>query len=156
MQLEHVMTLTAILQQPIGVKESPTGLRRFIQISGGTFQGSFDGKPLEGKLLPAGGDWFVKDHSSFAHINVRAVLQTNDGDHIFASYRGKFELNEAVFQARGAEMSGTNYGDNYFIVLPTLETGAEVFQNINHTAFVGEGRLTPDGVEYQMYRVMHG
>ena len=38
-------------------------------------------------------------------------------------------------------------------ITPRLETGDERYGWVNHTAFVGRGRLIPGGAAYEMYRV---
>lgn len=120
---------------------------RAVAVVGG---GSFEGEALKGDVLTPGADWVVIGNQGHAQIDVRLTLKTDDGAHIYMSYTGVLEQNEAFAQAaaQGAESA---FGDYYFVTQIRFECGAPNYAWLNHVAAVGEGRLVPGGVEYQVY-----
>jgi hypothetical protein len=48
----------------------------------------------------------------------------------------------------------TDYGEQYFVTSPRLETGDQRYVWVNRTVFVGDGRLVPaPEVDYRVHRV---
>ena len=68
--------------QPIGA--TPGGNRRIGLVAGGTFEG----KRLHGTVLPGGADWIMVRPDGATTLDVRLVLQTDDGATIGMTYRG--------------------------------------------------------------------
>ena len=56
-----------------------------------------------------------------------------------------------------AALSGgeTKIGDSYFLSQLRFETGAEKYKWLNRVLGVGEGRVYPGGIEYQVYEQAH-
>jgi hypothetical protein len=61
-------------------------------------------------------------------------------------------MNDAV-QGAVAAGGSTEHDDQYFRSTPRFETGDPRYSCANTTLFVGQGRLVPGGVEYEIYRV---
>ena len=61
-------------------------------------------------------------------------------------------MNDAVMSAV-ASRGDTAFGDQYWYTHLRIESGAERYQWVNRTLFVGEGRKTPEAVEYEIYRL---
>ena len=80
----HLFTLTLAVggMQPIGA--TPAGNRRIGLVAGGTFEGA----RLRGKVLPGGADWIVVRPDGVTTLDVRLVLETDDGAAIGMTYRG--------------------------------------------------------------------
>ncbi len=80
----HLLTLKLAVSgmQPIG--ETPNGNRRIGLVAGGTFEGS----RLRGTVLPGGSDWIIDRPDGVTTLDVRIVLQTDDGASIALTYRG--------------------------------------------------------------------
>jgi hypothetical protein len=76
------MTLEVAGMQLIGA--TPTGNRRIGLVAGGTFEGA----RLRGKVLPGGADWIVVRPDGVTTLDVRLVLETDDGVAIGMTYRG--------------------------------------------------------------------
>ena len=87
----------------------PMGTRGIGVVTGGTFEG----ERLRGTVMTPGADWVLFDAQSMGHIDVRLVLQTDDGVNIYVQYLGVLELNAAM-QSALAEGTETRFGDNYF------------------------------------------
>ena len=67
------------------------------------------------------------------------------------TYTGSLELNGTV---RAALTDGeTGFEDHYYRTHVRMECGDERYRWVNRTLFVGMGRLTRGGAEYDVYRV---
>ena len=72
--------------------------------------GTFEGPRLKGKVLPPGGDWLVTGAGNVRHLDVRALLVTDDDQRIYMTYNGiisqpqggALEENRGGAQDRGA------------------------------------------------------
>ena len=76
------MSLQVSGMQPIGA--TPGGNRRIGLVSGGTF----GGERLRGTVLPGGADWIIARPDGCTTLDVRLVLQSDDGAAIGMVYRG--------------------------------------------------------------------
>jgi hypothetical protein len=146
--IEYECSYHATLKEPVPVGAGPYGTRLVFEVTGG----SFEGKRLKGKILTGGGDWLLVGPDGWGRLDVRAQMITDDGAAIYVSYYGILEMNEKV-QGAIAGGGGTDYGDQYFRTNPRLECGDPRYAWLNHTMFVGEGRVLPGAVEYRVYRV---
>jgi hypothetical protein len=109
------------------------------------------GPRLNGTVTGPGADWIVAGSDGFGRLEVRTQLVTDDGVLLYLNYTGILELNELV-QAAVAGGS-TEYDDQYFRSTPRFETGDPRYAWANTTVFVGQGRIVPGGVEYEIYRL---
>jgi hypothetical protein len=113
--------------------------------------GSVKGDRINGAIVGPGGDWAVLGGDRYFQIDVRAQIKTNDGAVLLLTYTGSLELNERVTAAlAGGE---TRLEDHYYRIHVRMESGDERYSWVNRTLFIGEGRLTPTGVVYDVYRV---
>ena len=70
MKLEFLMEYTITLTfPPSDTPVGPFGNRRIYIFTGG----SFEGPKLKGKILPSGGDWYLRDANGIGHVDYRAV-----------------------------------------------------------------------------------
>ena len=149
MQLEYECTYHAALKEPLSIGAGPYGTRAFAEV----IDGRVEGERLKGTLLSGGGDWLLTGADGWGRLDVRAQFVTDDGAALYVSYYGILELNDQVQRAL-AEGTGTDYGDQYFRTNPRFETGDPRYAWLNHTCFVGEGRIQPGRVvQYKVYRV---
>ena len=114
--------------------------------------GSFEGDRLRGQVKPVSGDWVsVKD--GFARIDVRLLLETDDGAPIYMSYEGVHTLSaehrEILAQGRTPDP-----GTYYFRVAPFFEVSDPKYHWLNKIVTVGVGSRTQQGVEYDVYEVL--
>ncbi|MBK8505977.1 MAG: DUF3237 domain-containing protein [Saprospiraceae bacterium] len=68
----------------IDIGKTPMGDRVFYRANGGTFEGP----RLKGRVLPAGGDYAIRLDSSTMRLEVRLILETDDGEVIYNTYNG--------------------------------------------------------------------
>ena len=146
MHLEPLMTYHADLLAPSAVGVGPYGNRMIFQVSGG----AFEGPRLRGRILGGGGDWLLLDADGVGHLDVRATFETHDGALIYVQYYGRLETTDAVMAALGGQ-GETRFGDQHFFSQPRFETGDERYRWLNRVMAVGQGRVMPNRVEYQVF-----
>lgn len=151
MQLVHEMTLTATLDpDTLAAGPGPYGMRAIFTVTGGTVEG----ERVNGTLRGAGADWILIGADGYGRIDVRTQIVTDDDAVIYLSYVGYLEMNAAVGAAAGSTPRGeTGFDDQYFRTTPVFETGDERYAWMNRTVFVARGRITADGVQYEISRV---
>ncbi len=134
----YLGTLTAStndVERPL-VKGGPSGTRSVATVTKAAFEG-----PNISATMPDGiaaGDWLtVRADGSFS-LDVRLSLRTDDGADIYVSYVGV----------------GVRTDDGVTIrTSPRFETGDEKYAWLNNAFTVGMGRLTEDGVAYDVYQI---
>jgi hypothetical protein len=134
LQSELLMDLILDTQPPNNI--GSIGVNRVIvPVSGGTF----DGARLKGTVLP-GGDWIVRRPDGSSVLDVRIILQTDDGRKIYMQYRG---------------ISYTpKDGAQYWRIVPVFETGAEKYLWLNNIIAVGVHRTLPGKVAYRIFQIL--
>ncbi len=150
MKLVHLFQMKASVEAPIEIGPMPIGTRRIFNATGGTFEG----ERLKGEVLPGGGEWFLDSGDGFGQVDVRLMLRTEDGVHIYLRYSGIMDFNEVV-GAKLAAGQSTEYGDNKFLTQVRLECADPKYAWLATTIAVGEGRMHPDCVEYAIFEVAH-
>lgn len=80
LQSEFLLDLTLEAQTPHNLG-SVSGGRLIVPVSGGTFAGP----RLKGTIVPPGGDWIVQRPDGSRVLDVRILLQTDDGQKIYVS-----------------------------------------------------------------------
>ena len=133
--------------QDVGL--TPSGHRRFVHVTGGTFEGP----RMRGIVLPGGGDWLVGRPDGSRRLDVRIMLRTDDGALIYAQYPGIFHAGAAVFGrlAAGDQVDPAEY---YFRVAPLFETAAPKYDWLNRVVAVGIGSRTRTQVCYRVYAIL--
>lgn len=99
------MTLQVGGMQPVGA--TPNGNRRIGLVTGGTFEGA----RMKGTVLPGGSDWIMVRGDGSTTLDVRLVLQTDDGAAIGMTYRGMRHGPAAVMERvnRGEAVDPSEY-----------------------------------------------
>jgi hypothetical protein len=135
LEYEFLCEVTALLDNPIEIGNTPIGKRTIHPIRGGTVEGPL----FKGKVLPNGADWLLMIDSSTAKLDVRAVVETDEGEKIYAHYGGFIHF--------------YSDGSYYFRTNPEFETASEKYAWLNHTMAVGVGKLIEGGVAYKIYLI---
>jgi Protein of unknown function (DUF3237) len=141
------MALQVSGMQPIGA--TPNGNRRIGLVAGGTFEGA----RLKGKVLPGGADWIIARSDGSTTLDVRLVLETDDGATIGMTYRGMRHGPPAVMDRvnRGEPVDPSEY---YFRISVAFETAAAKYDWLNRIIAVGTGRRPPEGPVYDLFEVL--
>ncbi|MBL4621142.1 MAG: DUF3237 domain-containing protein [Immundisolibacteraceae bacterium] len=151
MKLVPLLRFNVDVAPPIEVGAHSGGSRTVANITGGCF----DGDRLSGTIHNSGADWILIDAAGMGKVDVRIVLETDDGANIYVSYQGYLGLNEAFGQAI-ATGGSTEFGDLHLLTQLRFETGDQRYQWLNSALGVAEGRVVPGGIEYQVYELSHG
>jgi hypothetical protein len=135
LQSEFLLDLTLEAQTPHNLG-SASGGRLIVPVSGGTFAGP----RLKGTIVPPGGDWIVQRSDGSRVLDVRILLQTDDGQKIYVSWRGiAYMPLGGAFNAR---------------ILPVFETAAPKYAWLNNVVAVGVYRPDLGKIAYRIYRVL--
>lgn len=151
MKLVPLMKLIVRVSAPVEIGKAPAGVRRIFNATGGEFEGD----RLRGEVLDNGGEWLLESAEGLGQPDVRLLLRSDDGAHIYVRYTGVLDFNEAVESAL-AEGRSTNFGDNLFLTQVRFEASDPRYAWLSTTIAVGEGRMHSDCVEYAIYEVAHG
>jgi hypothetical protein len=145
----HLMTLklTVSGSQPIGA--TPNGNRRVGLVAGGRFEGP----KLKGTVLPGGADWIIGRPDGSTTLDVRIVLETDDGAAIGMTYRGMRHGPAAVMERvnKGEFVDPSEY---YFRTAVAFETAAPKYDWLNRVIAVGTGSRPPEGPVYEIFEVL--
>jgi hypothetical protein len=145
----HLMTLTLSVagMQPVGA--TPNGNRRVGLVAGGTFEGP----RLKGTVLPGGADWIIGRPDGSTTLDVRIVLETDDGAAIGMTYRGMRHGPAAVMEKvnSGVFVDPSEY---YFRTSAAFETAAPKYDWLNRVIAVGSGSRPPEGPVYEIFEVL--
>ena len=147
-QLEFAFEVRAEVADPTVVGQVPNGLRRIIDITGGTFEGP----GLKGTVLPGGADWQLIRGDGFTEIDARYTLRTEDGDLIYVSNIGiRHAAPEVMRRLNAGEV--VDPSEIYFRAVPTFETSAPEHAWLMRSIFVATGERYPNGVIIRFWRV---
>jgi hypothetical protein len=142
-----IFTLDVAKPQVVG--RTPGVDRRVGEILGGRFEG----ERLRGKILTGGSDWQAVRADGAWALDVRLVMETDDGALIGMIYRGLRHGPKDVLDAmaRGEQVSPASY---YFRVGPWFETASDKYAWLNNIVAVGVGHRLPSGPIYQVFEVL--
>ncbi len=143
---EFLFDIEAHLGVPELVGAIPEGVRTNFHIEGGTFEGP----RVRGKIRPVGADWFLMRPDGVGQLDVRATLETDDGELIYVSYYGLLDLGGAGIQE---DESGQPVGQARILTNPIFRTASEKYSWLNSTFAVGVGIPGENMVSYSVYKI---
>ena len=147
---EFLFSLTAELDKPLDLGQTPQGHRQIFHATGGTF----DGPKVRGAVLPGGGDWLRIRSDGAAELDVRATLRTDEAELIYMSYRGIILASSEIWDqlASGIAVDPAAY---YLRAAPMYETSSPRLTWLNQIVAVGIGTLEPNlaAVTYRVFVV---
>jgi hypothetical protein len=130
--------------------DTPMGRRRVAHVAGGEFHG----ERLRGTVVAApGGDWLLQRPDGVTVLDVRVLLRTDDGEHVYMTYRG-LRHGPAEVMARLAAGEVVDPKTYYFRMVPTFETTSAKYAWLNKIVAVGTGRREPSGPIYTIHEVL--
>ena len=135
LQSEFLLDLTLEAQAPQNLG-SVGGGRLIVPVSGGTFTGP----RLNGTIIPPGGDWIAQRPDGSRILDVRLLLQTDDGQKIYVSWRG------IATTSPGGALKAR--------ISPVFETAAAKYTWLNNVVAIGVYRPDLGKIAYRIYRIL--
>jgi hypothetical protein len=145
---EHLLRLSAELEDPLVLAEAPHGTRRILYFRGG----EFSGPRLRGQVLAGGGDWVLLRRDGVSELDIRLALRTEDGALIYVACDGIFDIAPEV-RERIMKAEPVDPAEYYFRTALRFETGAQAYRWLNRILAVGVGRRTPTGMVTEVFAV---
>jgi hypothetical protein len=146
--VEHLSDMHVNLQpaQPI---PTPIGARMTFITTGGLI----DGPKLRGEILPGGGDWLLVGSDGAGRVDVRATIRTHDGVLIHYETRGIIKIpGDGLDRLAAGEV--LPFDETYVRTTPKFETADERYAWLNQIVAVGYNVLSPNHIDYRIYRVL--
>ena len=146
--VEHLLDMAVDLEpaQPIATM---VGARMTFIVKGG----SVTGPRIKGEVLPGGGDWLLVGSDGIGRVDVRATIRTDDGVLIHYETRGVITIPSDGLE-RLAAGERLPFADTYVRTTPKFETADERYAWLNGIVVLGYNELSPDHIDYRMYRVL--
>jgi hypothetical protein len=135
LESEFLYKITLSLDKPIDTGHSPFGTRIGYPIKGGTFEGP----KMKGKVKAIGEDWLLKIDETTNKLDVRLILETEDGQLIACSYLGIVHTNEDK--------------TSYWRITPTFQTSSMKYEWLNYVIAVGKGSFQDGSVSYEVFSI---
>jgi hypothetical protein len=128
-ELVPLCTATIRLAEPFFLPETPNGTRVIAECRTFDVTGDRLTAHLQGN---AAADWLTLDGRGLGTLDVRTLLETDDGALLFVSYRGRIDLS-------GGPDAATSYA------APLFDTGDERYLWLNRVQAVAKGKLSDGG-----------
>ena len=143
------MTVNIIAASPQRLGAVPSGVRSFVPVSGG----DFEGPRLRGRILPGGGDWLLLRSDGVLELDLRITLETDDQALIYMTFQGlRHGPPDAITAlSRGEIVDPASY---YFRTVPRFETSAEAYAFLNRVVSVGVGEARPGGAVHRIDEIL--
>ena len=147
--LRFLYASTITIAEPLVVGQTACGLRRIINITGG----SFSGPRLSGEVLPGGADWQIIKNDGITELEAKYTLQTDDGALIYITNWG---LRHGPKEIMDKMMAGVYVPPDayYFRTVPRFEAGAEKYAWLNGMIAVASGERQADKVMINVFEVL--
>jgi hypothetical protein len=144
--VEFLFELRADFDPQMLIYPVPSGTRIDAIASGGRAEGP----RLNGDVLPGSGDWLTVTPDGVAHMDVRATIRADSGDHVHYASVGRTVLDP---DARDRFLSGeTILGtEMYGRTAPVFETSSESYGWLN--GIVAAGVVVELSLDHIRYRI---
>ena len=140
MELRPLGTLT--------IQTDPAGLYLLGDTSAGQriiqelLSARFEGERLRGEMTgKAGADWLTVDAAGHVTLDIRVLLLTADGAHVFLTLDGRAHWPEQL--GRGAIYSTAR-----------MESGSEAYAWVNHLPLVAKGEVVEGRVAHNIFQLV--
>jgi len=128
--------LTARLRAPFVLAQTPSGTHRIFEVQAARLEGDRIRASAKGA---ANADWLRVGPDGTGTLDVRALLETDDGALIFVHYAGRVD-------------ASTN-GAAPVYAAPLFETGDARYRWLNLVQAVGKGAFDGDTLSYDLYEL---
>jgi hypothetical protein len=117
----------------------PIGNRTVVAVTGGTFEGP----KLKGTVIGPGADWPLRLSDTLRILDVRTILQTDDDQKIYMTYRGVIRTPPAG-----------QPGERYWRTTPIFETDSTKYAWLTEIVAVGVNFTVPQRVCYRVFQIL--
>jgi hypothetical protein len=139
---EYLMTLFAPLEGfPIDGSTAVVNVR-----AGGWVRGP----RINGRIIAPGGDWLRVIPSGARRLDVRLLIETDDGALIYMTYNGVYVMSEEAVAALARGEMVTDRTVPYFVTAPTFQTSSEKYAWLNGVQAVGKMIELRTGEDYHI------
>jgi hypothetical protein len=135
-ELVPLCTLTAVLRRPHVLAKTPVGGRWIFEVESGKADGDRLQATLKGQ---ANGDWLTVGPDGTGTLDVRALMETDDGALIYLHYTGRTDMSAGA----GKPLYSA----------PQFETGDDRYRWLNAVQAVGKGSFDGSTLVYEVYEV---
>ena len=149
-QTRHIFKIVLTVPSIVDLGKTPVGGRKIAYVSGGTFEGD----RIRGTVKSiTGGDWLLMRPDGVLTLDVRLILETDDQQLVYMSYRGLRHGPKEVMDRlnKGEPVDPSEY---YFRSTPVFETASEKYSWLNRIICVASGNRTSTGPEYEVFEVL--
>jgi hypothetical protein len=136
LELVPLGRMTVELRAPVTLDGTPVGSRMIFEVESGTLVGDRVRGRVKGS---ANADWFVIGPDGTGTLDVRALIETDDGALIFVHYSGRTDV------AGG--------GGSPIYAAPLFETGDERYRWLNTVQAVSKGALDGLTLTYDVFEL---
>jgi hypothetical protein len=130
--LIHLATVSVAGGDRYRIDDGPFGNR----VIAGIREGRWEGERLRGTIVGPGADWAMPGPGGAMLLDVRQVVETDDGAVVYVTYHGRADRNRGTYT-----------------IAPTFETSDERYLWLNLVQAVGKGRLVEGRIVYEVYEV---
>ena len=149
-ELEFLFEVTATLDPPQELGKTKYGIRRIINITGGTVIGP----KIKGEVLRGGADWQTVREDGTADLVAKYSLKTDDGVIIFVENTGIRTASSEVLArlAKGEDVPPSEY---YMRTSAKMEVKAgSKYDWLNKSVIISTGMRRANSVVIHFYRVL--
>ena len=134
--LVPLATMVAELRPPRVLPNTPAGTRMIYEV----VSGSISGERLNAQLVgDSAADWLLVGPDGTGTLDVRSLVETDDGALVFLQYHGRVDLSGGA--------------DAPLFSTPRFETGDERYSWLNKLQAVGKGSLVGTTLTYELYEL---
>ena len=149
-ELEFLFEVTATLDPPQELGKTKYGIRRIINITGGTVVGP----KIKGEVLRGGADWQTVREDGTADLTAKYSLKTDDGVIIFVENTGIRTAPKEVLArlSKGEDVPPSEY---YMRTTAKMEVAAgSKYDWLNKSVIISTGMRRANSVVIHFYRVL--
>lgn len=136
-ELVPLATATLTLKEPLLIPETPAGTRVIAEVSDIVFEGERIRAHMKGS---ASADWLSISPQLVGTLDVRYLLETDDGALIYTWYHGRMDLSGGI-------------GASPTYAAPLYETGDARYTWLNTVQAVAKGTLDGETLVYEIAEV---
>jgi hypothetical protein len=136
LELVPLATMVVELADPLVLAETPSGVRVIVEVKSFTVVGDRLKASDKGR---GAADWLTIGPDGTATLDVRAVMETDDGALIYAYYQGRRDFSESM--------------EAPLYTAPKFETGDDRYRWLNKIQAVAKGTVEGSTLTYELYEL---